>query len=24
KHLALTCILKNVIRDHHKLYSGGV
>ncbi|EAP2228203.1 TPA_asm: SPI-2 type III secretion system protein SpiC, partial [Salmonella enterica] len=24
KHLALTCILKNVIRNHHKLYSGGV
>ncbi|EBQ1464993.1 SPI-2 type III secretion system protein SpiC, partial [Salmonella enterica] len=23
-HLALTCILKNVIRNHHKLYSGGV
>ncbi|EAC1450792.1 SPI-2 type III secretion system protein SpiC, partial [Salmonella enterica] len=22
--LALTCILKNVIRNHHKLYSGGV
>ncbi|EAP9378238.1 pathogenicity island chaperone protein SpiC, partial [Salmonella enterica] len=21
---ALTCILKNVIRNHHKLYSGGV
>ncbi|EBO8433115.1 SPI-2 type III secretion system protein SpiC, partial [Salmonella enterica] len=20
----LTCILKNVIRNHHKLYSGGV
>lgn len=24
KHLALTCILKKVIRNHHKLYSGGV
>lgn len=24
KHLALTCILKNVIRNHHKLYSGGL
>ncbi|HAF1276117.1 TPA: SPI-2 type III secretion system protein SpiC, partial [Salmonella enterica subsp. enterica serovar Heidelberg] len=24
KHLALACILKNVIRNHHKLYSGGV
>ncbi|ECJ8344372.1 SPI-2 type III secretion system protein SpiC, partial [Salmonella enterica] len=24
KHLAVTCILKNVIRNHHKLYSGGV
>ncbi|EHO6269661.1 SPI-2 type III secretion system protein SpiC, partial [Salmonella enterica subsp. enterica serovar Heidelberg] len=22
--LALACILKNVIRNHHKLYSGGV
>ncbi|EKA6474150.1 SPI-2 type III secretion system protein SpiC, partial [Salmonella enterica] len=21
---ALACILKNVIRNHHKLYSGGV
>lgn len=24
KHLALTCVLKNVIRNRHKLYSGGL
>ncbi|KAB1391609.1 SPI-2 type III secretion system protein SpiC, partial [Salmonella enterica subsp. enterica serovar Schwarzengrund] len=24
KHRALTSILKNVIRNHHKLYAGGV
>ncbi|HCL5344909.1 TPA: SPI-2 type III secretion system protein SpiC [Salmonella enterica] len=24
KHLALTCILKNVIRNHRKLYPGGL
>ncbi|EKG5016290.1 SPI-2 type III secretion system protein SpiC [Salmonella enterica] len=24
KHLALTCVLKNVIRNRHKIYSGGL
>lgn len=24
KHLALTCILKNVIRNRHRLYSGAI
>ncbi|EKG6471424.1 SPI-2 type III secretion system protein SpiC, partial [Salmonella enterica] len=24
KHLSLTCVLKNVIRNRHKFYSGGL
>ncbi|EDY7396539.1 SPI-2 type III secretion system protein SpiC, partial [Salmonella enterica] len=23
-HLSLTCVLKNVIRNRHKFYSGGL